>query len=65
MGKIIFEQLTSFGSSRKSSGVVGVRIALLNWRADVDRFLPSGPEGPLIRIISHGNPIRFYPNFPL
>lgn len=27
--KIIFEQLISFGSSRKSSGVVGVRIALL------------------------------------
>lgn len=29
MGKIIFEQWISFGSSRKSSGVVGVRIALL------------------------------------
>lgn len=59
--KIIFEQLISFGSSRKSSGVVGVRIALLKLTS---RCCPISTEW--IRKTVHPNNFlrESNPNFP-
>lgn len=64
--KIIFEQLTSFGSSRKSSGVVGARIALLKltsrcWPIFTERLRRAAhPNNFRMEIQSDSIPI-FYP----
>lgn len=51
LAKIIFEQLINFGSSRKSSGVVGARIALLKlasrcWPILTERIRRTYPCNP-------------------